>query len=66
MKIECRVIEKITEIIVVEPIADEEIGLELNEENVEKCKSSKLPKFEGGCKLQSYTKCNRGVMDKYI
>ncbi|CAN0880659.1 NifU-like protein 2, chloroplastic [Linum grandiflorum] len=36
MGIERRLMEKIPEIVAVEPIADEETGLELNEENVEK------------------------------
>ncbi|XP_035551057.1 nifU-like protein 2, chloroplastic [Juglans regia] len=36
MGIESRLIEKILEIIAMEPIADEETGLELNEENIEK------------------------------
>lgn len=34
--IERRLMEKIPEIVAVEPIADEETGLELNEENIEK------------------------------
>ena len=34
--IECRLIEKIPEIVTVEPILDEETGLELKEENIEK------------------------------
>ena len=36
MGIERRLMEKIPEIVAVEPIADEETGLELNEENIEK------------------------------
>ncbi|KAI6705810.1 hypothetical protein NL676_008772 [Syzygium grande] len=36
MGIECSLMEKIPEIVAVEPIADEEIGLEMNEENIEK------------------------------
>ncbi|XWS55301.1 hypothetical protein CRYUN_Cryun10bG0163600 [Craigia yunnanensis] len=36
MGIEKRLIEKIPEIVAVEPITDEETGLELNEENIEK------------------------------
>lgn len=36
MGIERRLMEKIPEIVAVEPITDEETGLELNEENVEK------------------------------
>ncbi|GMY05088.1 nifU-like protein 2, chloroplastic [Fagus crenata] len=36
MGIERRLMEKIPEIVAVEPIADEESGLELNEENIEK------------------------------
>ncbi|XP_043816491.1 nifU-like protein 2, chloroplastic isoform X2 [Manihot esculenta] len=36
MGIERRLMEKIPEIVSVEPIADEETGLELNEENIEK------------------------------
>ncbi|XVE67460.1 hypothetical protein DITRI_Ditri08aG0163100 [Diplodiscus trichospermus] len=36
MGIEKRLMEKIPEIVAVEPIADEETGLELNEENIEK------------------------------
>lgn len=36
MGIERRLMEKIPEIVAVEPIADEEAGLELNEENIEK------------------------------
>lgn len=36
MGIERRLMEKFPEIVAVEPIADEETGLELNEENVEK------------------------------
>ncbi|KAE8007955.1 hypothetical protein FH972_004509 [Carpinus fangiana] len=36
MGIERRLMEKMPEIVAVEPIADEETGLELNEENVEK------------------------------
>ena len=36
MGIERRLMEKIPEIVAVEPIADEEIGLEMNEENIEK------------------------------
>ncbi|XP_042946551.1 nifU-like protein 2, chloroplastic [Carya illinoinensis] len=35
MGIECRLMEKIPEIVAVEPIADEETGLEMNEENIE-------------------------------
>ncbi|KAG7012689.1 NifU-like protein 2, chloroplastic [Cucurbita argyrosperma subsp. argyrosperma] len=36
MGIERRLMEKIPEIVAVEPVADEETGLELNEENIEK------------------------------
>ena len=36
MGIENRLMEKIPEIVAVEPITDEETGLELNEENIEK------------------------------
>ncbi|KAI6678811.1 hypothetical protein NL676_039607 [Syzygium grande] len=36
MGIERRLMEKIPEIVAVEPIADEETGLEMNEENIEK------------------------------
>ncbi|XP_031390939.1 nifU-like protein 2, chloroplastic isoform X4 [Punica granatum] len=36
MGIERRLMEKIPEIVAVEPVADEESGLELNEENIEK------------------------------
>lgn len=36
MGIERRLMEKIPEIVAVEPIADEETGLELNEDNIEK------------------------------
>ncbi|KAG6430317.1 hypothetical protein SASPL_108381 [Salvia splendens] len=36
MGIECRLMEKIPEVIAVESIPDEETGLELNEENIEK------------------------------
>jgi len=36
MGIEHRLMEKIPEIVAVEPITDEETGLELNEENIEK------------------------------
>nr|CAB3489343.1 unnamed protein product [Digitaria exilis] len=36
MGIERRLMEKIPEIVAVEPIADEETGLELNQENIEK------------------------------
>ncbi|RYR63608.1 hypothetical protein Ahy_A04g021396 isoform A [Arachis hypogaea] len=39
MGIERRLMEKIPEIFAVEPIADEETGLELNEENIEKVSS---------------------------
>ena len=39
MGIERRLMEKIPEIVAVEPIADEETGLELNEENIEKVSS---------------------------
>ena len=46
MGIERRLMEKIPEIVAVEPVADEETGLELNEENIEK-----VNKFSLGCKL---------------
>ncbi|XVF68219.1 hypothetical protein PTKIN_Ptkin10aG0187400 [Pterospermum kingtungense] len=36
MGIEKRLMEKIPEIVAVEPVTDEETGLELNEENIEK------------------------------
>jgi hypothetical protein len=36
MGIERRLMEKIPEIVAVEPIADEETGLELNQENIER------------------------------
>lgn len=39
MGIERRLMEKIPEIVAVEPISDEETGLELNEENIEKVSS---------------------------
>lgn len=39
MGIERRLMEKIPEIVAVEPIADEETGLELNEENIEKVRN---------------------------
>ena len=41
--IERRLMEKIPEIVAVEPIADEETGLELNEENIEKVNNSSSP-----------------------
>ncbi|GJN28669.1 hypothetical protein PR202_gb16824 [Eleusine coracana subsp. coracana] len=40
MGIERRLMEKIPEIVAVEPIADEETGLELNQENIEKAEST--------------------------
>jgi Fe-S cluster biogenesis protein NfuA len=36
MGIERRLMEKIPEIVAVEPVTDEETGLELNDENIEK------------------------------
>ena len=42
MGIERRLMEKIPEIVAVEPIADEETGLELNEDNIEKVNQCSL------------------------
>ncbi|KAL2342257.1 hypothetical protein Fmac_010197 [Flemingia macrophylla] len=45
--IERRLMEKIPEIVAVEPIADEETGLELNEENIEKVLEELRPYLVG-------------------
>ncbi|KAL4556124.1 hypothetical protein LXL04_038767 [Taraxacum kok-saghyz] len=45
--IECRLIEKIPEIVTVEPILDEETGLELKEEKIEKVLEEISPYFVG-------------------
>jgi len=47
MGIERRLMEKIPEIIAVEPIADEETGLELNQENIEKVLDEIRPYLSG-------------------
>ncbi|KAF5733175.1 hypothetical protein HS088_TW17G00714 [Tripterygium wilfordii] len=47
MGIERRLMEKIPEIVSVEPIADEETGLELNEENIEKVLEEVRPYLVG-------------------
>lgn len=47
MGIERRLMEKIPEIVAVEPIADEETGLELNEENIEKVLDEIRPYLSG-------------------
>ncbi|CAM0874695.1 unnamed protein product [Alopecurus aequalis] len=47
MGIERRLMEKIPEIVAVEPIADEETGLELNEENIEKILDEIRPYLSG-------------------
>ncbi|CAJ1963744.1 unnamed protein product [Sphenostylis stenocarpa] len=47
MGIERRLMEKIPEIVAVEPIADEETGLELNEENIEKALEEIRPYLVG-------------------
>ncbi|KAL3729466.1 hypothetical protein ACJRO7_026567 [Eucalyptus globulus] len=47
MGIERRLMEKIPEIVAVEPIADEETGLELNEENIEKVLEELRPYLVG-------------------
>lgn len=48
MGIERRLMEKIPEIVAVEPIADEETGLELNQENIEKVNVLLLAKYSIG------------------
>jgi Fe-S cluster biogenesis protein NfuA len=45
MGIERRLMEKIPEIVAVESIADEETGLELNQENIEKVDVLLLAKY---------------------
>ena len=59
MGIERRLMEKIPEIVAVEPIADEETGLELNEENIEKVNNSSLPlsKCFSLLKTQAFLQC---------
>ncbi|WVZ53847.1 hypothetical protein U9M48_004735 [Paspalum notatum var. saurae] len=47
MGIERRLMEKIPEIVAVEPIADEETGLELNQENIEKVLDEIRPYLAG-------------------
>ncbi|XP_023541126.1 nifU-like protein 2, chloroplastic [Cucurbita pepo subsp. pepo] len=47
MGIERRLMEKIPEIVAVEPVADEETGLELNEENIEKVLEELRPYLVG-------------------
>uniref|UniRef100_A0ACD6A5Q5 Uncharacterized protein n=1 Tax=Avena sativa TaxID=4498 RepID=A0ACD6A5Q5_AVESA len=47
MGIERRLMEKIPEIVAVEPIADEETGLELNQENIEKVLDEIRPYLSG-------------------
>uniref|UniRef100_A0A0E0MD59 NIF system FeS cluster assembly NifU C-terminal domain-containing protein n=1 Tax=Oryza punctata TaxID=4537 RepID=A0A0E0MD59_ORYPU len=47
MGIERRLMEKIPEIVAVEPIADEETGLELNKENIEKVLDEIRPYLSG-------------------
>uniref|UniRef100_I1LTD4 NIF system FeS cluster assembly NifU C-terminal domain-containing protein n=1 Tax=Glycine max TaxID=3847 RepID=I1LTD4_SOYBN len=47
MGIERRLMEKIPEIVAVEPIADEETGLELNEDNIEKVLEEMRPYLVG-------------------
>ncbi|TKV99693.1 hypothetical protein SEVIR_8G060200v4 [Setaria viridis] len=47
MGIERRLMEKIPEIVAVEPIADEETGLELNQENIEKVLEEIRPYLAG-------------------
>ncbi|BAT82678.1 hypothetical protein VIGAN_03272700 [Vigna angularis var. angularis] len=61
--IERRLMEKIPEIVAVEPIADEETGLELNEENIEKIfqnliYAKRVRDMAAGCEL-----CTRLAME---